>query len=229
MKRNRKIIITIVVVLILALGWGAIAFHKKALPNLENIVEETEAIFTEKPAATPKKPSPAGNATTIEQPAPKPEPLLVEEPSVVEETETLKIPAEPVVPKNETRAESTGVYVPPTKSLFGRNVPLAELPKSKLYYEGKNGHMESHLTEENGRTIERLTSYDADGNKVDELALGYLDNQTQARQYAVLSQDKIFLFEQAPNNPKEEIVTRYYITTGLRFTKGHTYKKLRDK
>jgi hypothetical protein len=229
MKRNRKIITIIVVVLILALGWGAIAFHKKAFPTPENIVEETETIFTEQPAATTKKPSPTENATTIEQPAPKLEPSLVEESSVVEEIETPKAPAEPVVPKNETRAEFTDVYVPPTKSLFSRNVLLTELPKSKLYYEGKNGYMESHLTEENGRTIERLTSYDANGNKVDELALGYLDNQTQARQYAVLSQDKIFLFEQAPNNPKEEIVTRYYITPELRFTKGHTYKKLRDK
>jgi hypothetical protein len=66
----------------------------------------------------------------------------------------------------------------------------------KIYYPGKNGLIESFLTvDEKGAVHEILTSYDGNGNPVDEVEIGLLVPYSSEKEHAVLLVHKLSGFE----------------------------------
>jgi hypothetical protein len=122
--------------------------------------------------------------------------------------------------------ELTTIYIPLTKSLFNTdNLSVVHISKGKVYYSGVNGRLESQIIVNGDQEFERLTSYNPQGNKVEDLIIGLVDENGIKRKYASFSQNRISLIE-ITTGKEEETVTRYLITPELRFVKGKTYKKV---
>jgi hypothetical protein len=117
-----------------------------------------------------------------------------------------------------------------TKSLLnhsGRSI--SDLQKEKTYYSDTNGRLESYLIFKENKIVEILVSYDATGQKVDELEIGLIEENFVKRKYAIISQDRISIYNITPakkNKTEEEMVTHYTITWDLRFVEGKTYSKI---
>jgi hypothetical protein len=229
-KNNEKkiaiFIITICILFILGM-----AFYKTC--------SFSEEIPEEKPIETVKEKEP--------KPSVKPPKSVIVEPDTVSEQEidsiaTIENPEienggiveekpETVVPEPvEKQKELSNIYIPFTKSLFNRpNLSINDLPERKIYYSGENGRLESSFVLKEGKTIEYLVSYNPQGEKVDNLEIGLIDEKAVRKKYATFSQNKISTFETIQGKEKEkeeESVTNYSITPELRFVKGKTYKKI---
>jgi hypothetical protein len=132
--------------------------------------------------------------------------------------------------RREDANELADVSISHTKSLFGEAGLLPEnLPAGKVYFQGNNGKLESFIKNEGTRFSEQLISSDSKGNKVDELEIGVVEEAGKSVKYAVISKNKISVFEMMPakkGKKAEERVTEYTITRQMRFAKGKTYVRL---
>jgi hypothetical protein len=105
------------------------------------------------------------------------------------------------------------------------------MPTGKIYYQGNNGKLESSVLHNEGVFKEQLKSYDYAGNKVDELEIGVVDETAKTVKHAVISKNKISVFEIVTAKGKKqeqqvEKVTEYAITPQMKFREGKTYTRL---
>jgi len=187
------------------------------------IVEEVAPSKKDNDKKNPKEPEPPLVVEEIEIEEPEEEIPLEEETEQEEETDNTEQPKEV-----EEQRELLPIHIPHVKSLFSTsNISVQDLPEKKQYYNGNNGIIES-IVEKKGDNLfhEHLITYDYKGNKVDQLEIGIIDENTQKKKYAVLFQNNISTFETSSEGKAEEIVTTYRITPDLRFIKGKTYKKV---
>jgi hypothetical protein len=120
------------------------------------------------------------------------------------------------------------VYITQIKSLFNlSNFSIDNLPEGKTYFHGENGKLESVIHKGEDGISEQLVSYDYRGQKTDALEIGWIDGAGQVVKYAVISGNKISIFETLNTKKKKETkVTEYAITPQLKFTKGKIYMQL---
>jgi hypothetical protein len=228
-KKANKTRIVILAIACLAFVTGMI-FYKTC--NLsENIPEEEKIEKLKEPKSKPSVKSPKKEIVTPVTPVDTPQ---IEAVAAIEEPEPEMNPVNDENPgtivfeQNEEVKELTNIYIPLTKSLFKRsNLLINDLPSGKIYYSGVNGKLKISIVHRDGKTFEYLTSYNIQGEKMDFLEIGLID-ENSVRKYAILSQNKISTFEIIQDNGKkgEENVINYSITPELRFVKGKTYKKV---
>jgi hypothetical protein len=131
----------------------------------------------------------------------------------------------------EAALEPLVIDIAQTKSLFSNQASLPESGQTgKIYLQNKNGKLESVVKSEKEGFYERLISYDAKGNTLDELEIGTIDGAGKTVKRAVISGNRISVFEivSAKGGKKqEETVTEYRITPQLTFRKGKTYTRLK--
>jgi len=126
--------------------------------------------------------------------------------------------------------EFAAINIPQTKSLLfdPQHNALDQVYAGKVYYQGENGKLESHINQNKNEVCEELISYDNNGKEVDKLEIGYICDTTKHLKCAVLFKNKISIYEtkSSGNDNKEEFVTEYLISPKMKFSPGKTYTKL---
>jgi hypothetical protein len=232
-QRNRTVI---VILICIAFAVGGIVFYK----NWKYIKEIPEETITE--GKTEKEKEEKNSQNVVEIPS-----VNTEAPAEIKIPEAKK-PAEEENPETETEVaakeiqettiqensaeqkELPNISIPFTKSLFNRaDLSVNNFPSGKVYYNSTNGKIESVVSiKEDNKLYEYLTSYDSKGNKVDYLEIGYIEENSVKKKYAILSQNRISTVTRTLNekNQEEELVVNYSITPDLKFVKGKTYRKV---
>ncbi|MDR1610808.1 MAG: hypothetical protein LBS08_04780 [Candidatus Symbiothrix sp.] len=133
-------------------------------------------------------------------------------------------------PKITDTVETEAIYIPQTRSLLfhTQNSVLDRIPAGMIYYEGKNGKLESSINRNETGIHEELTSYDEKGNFVDKLEIGYICDSVRHLKCAVIFKNKISIYEMklSADNKNEEVISEYLISPQMKFSKRKTYKKL---
>jgi hypothetical protein len=226
-KRKKKTVIISIICVFIAVFLGLGILFYKSHKNKNQEPQQAEALVDTKQNSKPKK---SKNKEAIS--AEKELEIALEEliegkeetsiDSTESETEDSNITEEP--------KELTEVHISYTKSLFGKIGSLPDnLSTGKVYYQGNNGKLESFIKREGDKIFEQLVSSDYKEDKVDELEIGIIEEADKAVKHAVISKNKVSVFEIIPakNGKKtEERVTEYTITPQMRFIKGKTYVRV---
>lgn len=228
MKKKVEIsIIWVIFYIILLLFVSGLLVYKTFFekPSREEIPIETKKEETIQ--ATPERKK--EKAPVIEQ---KPDTLkiLVEE-EIPDTTEVIAKNIE-IVTETKSPEELGRLRIPQTRSLFNLSSSsyLANLPEGKIYYDGSHGKLESQVIYGEKEISEKLIATNFNGEIVSELEIGLMDENREVKKYALISRNKISVFERTSsdnkNGKQEEQVTDYTITPELKFMKGKTYTKV---
>jgi hypothetical protein len=199
-------------------------FNKSTDGDIEPAKKETEKIESKSENKKPDKPV----ADKIKSPV-----------EVFEETEQVITPEneaeeteETIETENETALEKelAKIDIVKTKSLFHHSeISLDSLPNENVYYHGENGKLESKVKHSDKGISEQLTAYDIHGNNTGTLEIGFIEETGKRVKYAVISKNKISVFEITLSKNKKsqgELMTEYTITPQMKLIKGKTYHKL---
>jgi hypothetical protein len=232
-RRNQFLLIALICV---ALTGGGIVYYKTyyhpketAKNNkIEKIIEETKKEDKKTHSKTNTPPSVIEPQIEMEDTETEKEKEIEEN---ISESETDSATNENIDEKKpeETNEQQNTIYIPFTKSLLNRkDLSVDNLPSGKVYYNSLNGKIESSVSIKEGKLYEYLTSFDKDGNKIDQLEIGFMDEKSVTKTRATISKNNITTFTLVPDkkNQEEELVVVYMITQDLRFIKKSTYKKV---
>jgi flagellar basal body-associated protein FliL len=225
-QKKKTVIISIICLLIVVFLVLGIRFYKSYLRENQAPQQEEVVVDTKKDSKPRNKPKPVDITSEDTSEVALDELVVSKDETILDSTES-----ETETPNIKEEAnELEDIYINHTRSLLGKNGILPDnLPTGKVYYQGNKGNLESLVKRDGDKISEQLISYDKQGNKVDELEIGIIEESDKAVKHAVISKNKISVFEIMPakdGKKTEERVTEYTITPSMKFRKGKTYVRL---